>query len=143
MTPEKLNDEHKLIRQTAAEFIKGEVLPVVERLEKKEWALNRELLKKCGGLGLLGTNIPEEYGGVDLDKISTLIVSEADRRTGVVRDHVRRAGQPDDPADLHVRHRGAAAEIPARTGVGRDWPAPTASANPDPAPTRSAPRRAP
>ena len=76
MTPEKLNDEHKLIRQTAAEFIKGEVLPVVERLEKKEWALNRELLKKCGGLGLLGTNIPEEYGGVDLDKISTLIVSE-------------------------------------------------------------------
>jgi alkylation response protein AidB-like acyl-CoA dehydrogenase len=76
MTPEKLNDEHKLIRQTAREFIKGEVLPLVERLEKKEWALNRELLKKCGGLGLLGTNIPEEYGGVDLDKIATLIVSE-------------------------------------------------------------------
>jgi alkylation response protein AidB-like acyl-CoA dehydrogenase len=76
MTPEKLNEEHKLIRQTAAEFIKGEVLPAVERLEKKEWSLNRELLKKCGSLGLLGTNIPEEYGGVDLDKISTLIVSE-------------------------------------------------------------------
>jgi len=75
-TPEKLNDEHKLIRQTAQEFIKGEVLPVVERLEKKEWSLNRELLKKCGALGLLGTNIPEEYGGVDLDKIATLIVSE-------------------------------------------------------------------
>ena len=75
-TPEKLNDEHKLIRQTAQEFIKGEVLPVVERLEKKEWSLNRELLKKCGALGLLGTNIPEEYGGVDLDKITTLIVSE-------------------------------------------------------------------
>ena len=76
MTPEKLNDEHKLIRQTAAEFVKGEVLPAVERLENKEWSLNRELLKKCGGLGLLGTNIPEEYGGVDLDKIATLIVSE-------------------------------------------------------------------
>jgi alkylation response protein AidB-like acyl-CoA dehydrogenase len=75
-TPEKLNDEHKLIRQTAQEFIKGEVLPVVERLENKEWSLNRELLKKCGALGLLGTNIPEEYGGVDLDKITTLIVSE-------------------------------------------------------------------
>jgi len=56
--------------------MKGEVLPVVERLEKKEWSLNRELLKKCGSLGLLGTNIPEEYGGVDLDKIATLIVSE-------------------------------------------------------------------
>jgi alkylation response protein AidB-like acyl-CoA dehydrogenase len=76
MTPEKLNEEHRLIRQTASEFIKGEVLPAVERLEKKEWSLNRELLRKCGGLGLLGTNIPEEYGGVDLDKIATLIVSE-------------------------------------------------------------------
>ena len=76
MTPEKITDEHKLIQQTAGEFIKGEVLPVVERLEKKEWALNRELLKKCGELGLLGTNIPEAYGGVDLDKIATLIVSE-------------------------------------------------------------------
>lgn len=75
-TPEQISDEHKLIRQTAREFIKGEVLPLVERLEQKEWALNRELLKKCGGLGLLGTNIPEAYGGVDLDKIATLIVSE-------------------------------------------------------------------
>jgi alkylation response protein AidB-like acyl-CoA dehydrogenase len=76
MTPEKITEEQRLIQQTAAEFIKGEVLPVVERLEKKEWSLNRELLKKCGALGLLGTNIPEAYGGVDLDKIATLIVSE-------------------------------------------------------------------
>jgi alkylation response protein AidB-like acyl-CoA dehydrogenase len=76
MTPEKITDEQRMIQQTANEFIKGEVLPVVERLEKKEWSLNRELLKKCGALGLLGTNIPEAYGGVDLDKIATLIVSE-------------------------------------------------------------------
>ena len=76
MTPEKITDEQRMIQQTAHDFIKGEVLPVVERLEKKEWSLNRELLKKCGALGLLGTNIPETYGGVDLDKIATLIVSE-------------------------------------------------------------------
>ena len=76
MTPEKITDEQRMIQQTAHDFIKGEVLPVVERLEKKEWSLNRELLKKCGALGLLGTNIPEAYGGVDLDKIATLIVSE-------------------------------------------------------------------
>jgi len=49
---------------------------VAERLEQKDWALNRELVKKCGALGLLGTNVPEAYGGVDLDKVSTLIVSE-------------------------------------------------------------------
>jgi alkylation response protein AidB-like acyl-CoA dehydrogenase len=76
MTPEKLTDEHKLIRQTASEFINGEVIPVNDRLEQKDWTLQRELVKKCGSLGLLGTNIPEEYGGVDLDKIATLIVSE-------------------------------------------------------------------
>jgi alkylation response protein AidB-like acyl-CoA dehydrogenase len=76
MTPEKITDEHRMIGQTAAEFIDNEVMPATEQLEKKDWALARELIKKCGGLGLLGTNIPEEYGGVDLDKISTLIVSE-------------------------------------------------------------------
>ena len=77
MTPEKLTEEHKLIRQTASEFINGEVIPVNDRLEQKDWTLQRELVKKCGSLGLLGTNIPEEYGGVDLDKIATLIVSES------------------------------------------------------------------
>jgi alkylation response protein AidB-like acyl-CoA dehydrogenase len=76
MTPEKRTEEHRLIGQAAAEFMDQDVFPVVDRLEQKEWRLNRELLKKCGGLGLLGTNIPEAYGGVDLDKISTLIVSE-------------------------------------------------------------------
>jgi alkylation response protein AidB-like acyl-CoA dehydrogenase len=76
MTPEKLTDEHKLIGQTAAEFVDNEVFPVAERLEQKEWPLNRELLAKCGSLGLLGPNVPEEYGGVDLDKISGLIISE-------------------------------------------------------------------
>jgi alkylation response protein AidB-like acyl-CoA dehydrogenase len=76
MTPEKVTEEHKLIRQTAAEFIRGEVRPATERLEQKDWALQRELIKKCGSLGLFGTNIPEQYGGVDLDKISTLVVSE-------------------------------------------------------------------
>ena len=94
MTPEKLTDEHRLIGQTAAEFIDNEVLPVVERLEQKDWALNRELVAKCGALGLLGTNVPEEYGGVDLDKIATLVVSEQIVALRVVRRHLRRAGQP-------------------------------------------------
>ena len=77
MTPEKLTEEHKLIQQTATEFIKGEVIPVNDKLEQKDWKLQREIVKKCGSLGLLGTNIPEAYGGVDLDKIATLVVSEA------------------------------------------------------------------
>ena len=77
MTPEKITEEHALIRQTATEFIDGEVVPMNDRLEQKEWSLARQLIKQCGELGLLGTNIPEEYGGVDLDKIATLVVSEA------------------------------------------------------------------
>ena len=77
MTPEKITEEHALIRQTATEFIDGEVVPMNDRLEQKDWSLARQLIKQCGELGLLGTNIPEEYGGVDLDKIATLVVSEA------------------------------------------------------------------
>ncbi len=76
MTRERISDEHRLIEQTAREFMSGEVLPVLERLEQKDWALNRVLLQKSGALGLLGTNVPETYGGVDLDKVATLIVSE-------------------------------------------------------------------
>lgn len=76
MTRERISEEHRLIEQTASEFMVAEVLPVLERLEQKDWALNRTLLEKCGALGLLGTNVPEAYGGVDLDKVSTLIVSE-------------------------------------------------------------------
>ena len=76
MTPEQLSEEHRLIGQTAAEFVDQEVRPNAARLEQKDWSLNRTLLAKCGALGLLGTNVPEEYGGVDLDKIATLVVSE-------------------------------------------------------------------
>jgi alkylation response protein AidB-like acyl-CoA dehydrogenase len=76
MTPEKLTDEHKMIVRTAAEFIDNEVLPAAGKLEQKDWALNRELLAKCGALGLVAPNLPEEYGGIDLDKIATLVISE-------------------------------------------------------------------
>jgi alkylation response protein AidB-like acyl-CoA dehydrogenase len=76
MTPEKLTDEHKLIGQTAAEFVDNEVFPVVDKLEQKDWSINRELLAKCGSLGLLGPNVPEAYGGVDLDKIAAIVIAE-------------------------------------------------------------------
>ncbi len=76
MTRERITDEHRMIEQSTAAFMTGEVFPVLDRLEQKDWALNRELLRKVGDLGLLGTNIPEALGGVDLDKVATLIVSE-------------------------------------------------------------------
>jgi len=76
-TREKLTDEHRLIGQTADEFMSNEVAPALERLEQKDWALARELVKKCADLGLLGTDVPEEYGGLGLDKVSSLIVGES------------------------------------------------------------------
>jgi alkylation response protein AidB-like acyl-CoA dehydrogenase len=75
-TPEGVSDEHRLIGQTAQEFVAKEILPVLDQLEEKDWALARRLVKRGGDLGLLGVDVPEEYGGVGLDKVSSLVVSE-------------------------------------------------------------------
>jgi len=76
LTPEKLTDEHKLIAQTTEQFVDQEAIPALEKLEQHDWAVARHLLKRCGDLGLLGIDVPEEYGGVALDKVTSLIVSE-------------------------------------------------------------------
>ena len=76
-TPEMLSEEHRLIRQTADEFMTNEVLPGIDRLERKDWTFARELVVKCGELGLLGTDVAEDYGGLAMDKVSSLIVGES------------------------------------------------------------------
>jgi alkylation response protein AidB-like acyl-CoA dehydrogenase len=75
-TPEQLTDEHRLMAQTTDEFVDAEVLPRLDRLENKDWALARTLIQRCGELGLLGVDAPEAYGGLDLDKISSIVVAE-------------------------------------------------------------------
>src|SRR5215212_8416129 len=75
-TPERLTDEHRLIAQTAQEFVDAEVLPKLDQLEQKDWTLARDLVKRSGELGLLGVDVPEAYGGVGLDKVTSLVVSE-------------------------------------------------------------------
>jgi alkylation response protein AidB-like acyl-CoA dehydrogenase len=75
-TPEQMTEDHRLIAQTTDEFATGEVLPALDRLEQKDWDLARSLLRRCGELGLLGVNVPDAYGGVELDKVSSLVVSE-------------------------------------------------------------------
>ena len=75
-TPEQLTEEHRLIARTAEEFIGNEVLPVLDRLEQKDWNLARDLVKKAAALGLLGVDVPEAYGGLGLDKVTSLIVSD-------------------------------------------------------------------
>ncbi len=76
-TRERLSDEQRMIGQTAEAFIDNDVLPVLDRLESKDWATARTLVQRCGELGLLATDTPETYGGVELDKVSSVIVGEA------------------------------------------------------------------
>src|SRR5262249_21040864 len=75
-TPEHLTEEHRLIGRTAQEFVDNEVLPLLDRLENKDWTLARDLVKKGAELGLLGVDVPEAYGGLGLDKVTSLVVSE-------------------------------------------------------------------
>ena len=92
-TPEKLSDEHRLMAQTTDEFVESEVLPSLDRLEAKDWELARSLIRRSGELGLLGIAVPEEYGGLDLDKASSLVGRRTHRAVGVVLRR-RSAGRP-------------------------------------------------
>lgn len=75
--PEDFTDEHKMIYETAKDFVDKEVIPNMDRIEEKDKELVLSLLAKAGELGLLGTDVPEEYGGLGLDKVSTTVVGEA------------------------------------------------------------------
>ena len=75
-TPEDFTDEHRMIGETCREYIDNEVVPNLPALEKHSWELARDLIKKAGDLGLLGANIPEEYGGMALDQTSGVIIAE-------------------------------------------------------------------
>jgi alkylation response protein AidB-like acyl-CoA dehydrogenase len=75
-TREELTDEQRLFGQTAAEFMKNEVLPNEARLFAHDWDFVRTLLRKAASLDLLRLEIPEAYGGLGLSKISAAYVGE-------------------------------------------------------------------
>ncbi len=75
-TPEDFTEEHRMIADTTRQFIDNEVMPHIDELEKHDWKLARELVKKAADLGLISANIPEEYGGLGLDQTSGALVGE-------------------------------------------------------------------
>ena len=75
-TPEDFTEEHRMIADTTRQFIDNEVNPRIDELEKHDWKLARELVSKAADLGLVGANIPEEYGGLGLDQTSGALVGE-------------------------------------------------------------------
>ncbi|UOQ94275.1 acyl-CoA dehydrogenase family protein [Halobacillus shinanisalinarum] len=82
ITPEDFTDEHHMIAKTTEDFVLGEVVPKIEKLENHEFEHSVALLKKAGELGLLGADVPEEYGGLQLDKISSSLITEKFSRAG-------------------------------------------------------------
>src|SRR5499426_3083932 len=75
-SPEDFTEEQRMIAQTTAEYIEKEVAPNSARIEEKDYELQRQLLRKAGELGLLAASIPEQYGGLALDHISSMLISE-------------------------------------------------------------------
>lgn len=74
--PEELSDDAKAVGQAAREFVEGEILPNDAAIDKLDLELSRELLGKAGELGLLSLEIPEAFEGMDLDKLTGLLVLE-------------------------------------------------------------------
>src|SRR4030081_1381737 len=69
-TPEDFTEQHRLIAQTAEEFAVNEIVPNIEKMEHKDFSITRDLLKKAGELGLSSGEIPEAYGGLEVDKVT-------------------------------------------------------------------------
>ena len=75
-TPEDLNEEQRLVRQTVRDFADQELRPNLDRIDEKDWALTRRLLRSLGDMGILGIEVPAAYGGSELDKITSVLVAE-------------------------------------------------------------------
>src|ERR1700727_3084661 len=75
-TPEDFTEQHRLIGQTAEEFAVNEIVPNIEKIEHKDFSVTRDLLKKAGELGLSSVEIPEAYGGLEMDKVTAAVIAD-------------------------------------------------------------------
>ncbi|KPV59212.1 acyl-CoA dehydrogenase [Paenibacillus sp. A3] len=76
VTPEDFTEEHRMIAQTTEDFVAGDIAPHDEEIEKLDYELSVKMLRKAGELGLLGADVPEAYGGLGLDKVSSTLINE-------------------------------------------------------------------
>lgn len=81
-TPEDFTEQHRMIADTTRDFVDNEVMPVSDKIEQLDYDLTIKLLRKAGEIGLLSVDIPEEYGGLGLDKTSSMLVAENLGKTG-------------------------------------------------------------
>ncbi|MFD1095683.1 acyl-CoA dehydrogenase family protein [Salegentibacter chungangensis] len=75
-TPEDLNEEQKMMKDSVKEFVDREIWPKKEEFEKKNYALTEEIMNKAAELGFLGVGVPEEYDGLGMGFVSTMLVCD-------------------------------------------------------------------
>jgi alkylation response protein AidB-like acyl-CoA dehydrogenase len=75
-TPEQMADEARLIGTTARDFVAREVVPELPRLERQDWTAARQLIERCGDLGLLGIDVGAEHGGSDAGIVAAVAATE-------------------------------------------------------------------
>ena len=75
-TPEDFTEQQQLIGQTTEEFAINEIVPNIEKIEHKDFSVTRDLLKKAGELGLSSVEIPEAYGGLEMDKVTAAVIAD-------------------------------------------------------------------
>jgi len=81
-TPEDFTDEHRQIAQTTEEFALKEIVPNIDKIEHKDFSVSRDLIKKASELGLTSVDIPEEYGGMEMDKVTSAIIADYIAKSG-------------------------------------------------------------
>jgi alkylation response protein AidB-like acyl-CoA dehydrogenase len=99
----------------------NEILPNAEKIEHKDFSISRDLLKKAGDLGLSGVEIPEAYGGLEMDKVSAAIIA----------DHMAKYASFASPPGARTRHRHAAHRLLRHRGAEEEISAALASAGDD------------
>lgn len=75
-TPEDFSEEQQMMKESVKEFVDREIWPNKEKFEKKDYALTEEIMRKAGELGFLGVAVPEEYGGLGMGFVSTMLVCD-------------------------------------------------------------------
>ncbi|HEY3926879.1 MAG TPA: acyl-CoA dehydrogenase family protein [Candidatus Koribacter sp.] len=81
-TPEDFNEDQLMVAKLAEDFANNEIVPAIEKIEHKDWEVTRELLKKASEAGLTNADVPSEYGGSEMDKVSSALIADRIAKCG-------------------------------------------------------------
>ena len=118
-TPEEFTDEQKQIAETTEQFVENEIVPHLDEIEEQNFDLVIEAFKKCGDLGLLMIDTPEAYDGLELDKVTSMLVAEKIAPGGGFLRCLCRTYRDWHFAAGLLRDRGAESKVSAEAGQWR------------------------